>query len=171
MLAFTLCTHPEAVEFTEQEFKQLQQRLSDVARRAVSRVENLEDKSNLIKTWVRIAFFSRMSHRSREPVSEEKLTAYYDSLDSARQEYLRSLPSEQMKRELESMYHNRRWLGSRAWTSGRGFGGNRGRRPGPSGRGGFGGNRRPPSSEGPMPEKPVPEKPVPEDQQPKNAIP
>lgn len=135
MLTFTLLRKPEKLEIEDAELNKLNQTLSDTAKTALANADEAEEKTLLLRQWVRMAFFSRIrSNFSRPPVPEEKLTEFYQTLDEKQREYLNSLSSEKMKDELQIMYHNRNWLGRRRGGPGRGGPGRAG--PGRGGRGG-----------------------------------
>lgn len=141
MLTFTLLRNPQDLKVTPDEFQGLLESLSDAAKKTLENAGAMDKKTRLVREWVRFAAISQMRFRQpREPVPQEKLTEFYQSLDHRQREYLNSLPSDRMKRELETMYHSRSWAGRRPRPpfGGSGFKG----RPSMDGRSRDGGGRR-----------------------------
>ncbi len=137
MLTYSLLRSSDDLNVDEKEYDSLLSNLSDSAKTTLEEAKGHEKKVSVVREWIRVAAFSRMrSFGRREPVPEEKLTEFYGELSDRLREYLNSLPSDRMKRELERLYHSR-WFGRRG-PGGRGDG-SRTPGPGPGGPGRGGG--------------------------------
>ena len=94
----------DALRPDDNDIKQLGEKLrSPKAREALTGTTlPHEEKLDVIHGWMRAAFVSRMRP---EGVSEEELSTFYEGLQPAEKDYLESLPSEQMRRQLQRMYY------------------------------------------------------------------
>jgi hypothetical protein len=152
MLVAALAMRRGETRFVESEdIERLVEDLSLQAREVLVKMRTDDERSELLRHWVRAAMYARMN----PPVEQDKLREFFaNELDSKQRQYLESLPAERMQQELQRMYNFARFGGE----DGRGrppwprFRGNRGRgfgRPGVRGRGRGDGTGRPPFGDRP----------------------
>ena len=94
----------DALRPDDNDIKQLGEKLrSPKAREALTGTTlPHEEKLDVIRGWMRAAYVSRSR---QEGASEEELSTFYEGLQPAEKDYLESLPSEQMRRQLQRMYY------------------------------------------------------------------
>ncbi len=143
ILTFSLLGSNDDLNLELTEYNTLAGTLSDSAKQALKEPKDIDQKMNVVREWLKVMRFSHGSFfERREPVSEEKLAEFHDKLSEKHREYLDSLPSDRMKRELGWLYHSR-FFGGRRGPGSRGGG-----RQGPGGRRGEPGkNPLPPTRE------------------------
>jgi hypothetical protein len=163
MLAFSLLRSNDDLNLELTEYNTLADTLSDSAKQALKETKDIDQKMNVVREWLKVAWISRWSSFGRrEPVSKEKLTEFHDKLSENQREYLNSLPSDRMKGELEQFYHSR-FFGGRRGPGSRGGG-----RQGPGGFG-SGGRQGPGGRRGEPAKNPLPPTREPDDKSPTNS--
>jgi hypothetical protein len=120
----------------------LKSKLSSKAREALDSERDPRKRVELVGLWARAASFSRRGWQP--PVSEEELFKFFhDHVSAEDRARLETLPTEQLRSELERRYHMYQW-----YHGGRFRGGGR-RDEGASGRRGRSGPPRPPFTQSP----------------------
>lgn len=162
---------------SKEDFEKLVPTLSTATRASLDKIKSSDDKQQLVREWIRATMISK----TVPPITDEQLQATYAELKEDQREYLESLDSDAMRRELTRIYYTemmrRRGEGFSRGPFGppggredgpRGPGPDRGGPPrsdggrgdggrgdGPGGLGGrFPGNRNPPGAKGPSGERP-----------------
>lgn len=128
-------------KLTAADIEDLSAKLAKSAKEALANAKGLENKSRLVREWIRAAVFSRRKSQysaTRRAPDPKKLLKFYGQLSDETKEYLNGLPGTEMKRELQRMYFfNQAFRGGRSRGFGSRGGGSR------TGRGAPRGSRQP----------------------------
>lgn len=119
-LGFMLLRKSALTSLAPEDEKKLLSMISRDAQQFLAKLDSDEERSSVLRTWIRAALFSRM----RPPVNADVLRKFFlERLDPAQREYLESLPRDQMLRELQNRYWSEASGGPRHRRPGRpGFG-------------------------------------------------
>jgi hypothetical protein len=91
----------ESQPLTAEEIQMLTDKLSEQARKALNKAEDVEAQNRIVRDWIGAGFFSSF----RPHVSEEELKRFLEEhVDAKQREYLENLPRERMMRELLKLY-------------------------------------------------------------------
>ena len=121
-LGFILLRYSKTFDLSAEDEKQLRGTISRDAQQFLDKLDSEDERSRVLRTWIRAALFSRM----RPPIDPESLRKFaLNRLKPAQREYLESLPRDQMLRELQNLYwsevsHGPNWR--RRGRPGPGFG-------------------------------------------------
>lgn len=87
---------------SSEDLSRLTQVISRDAREFLEKLDDDEERSRVLNTWVRAATFSRF----RPPVSRQQLAKFAtERLSAEQRDYLESLPRDRMLRELHNLYY------------------------------------------------------------------
>jgi hypothetical protein len=91
----------ESQPLTTEEIQMLTDQLSERARDALNKSEDVEAQNRIVRDWIGAGFFSSF----RPHVSDEELKRFLEEhVDAKQREYLENLPRERMRTELLKLY-------------------------------------------------------------------